>query len=319
MKFNTLCVATLSAVMAGGVLAGSPYDIQTPVGLLVNESLDGFGYSRRNPAVGEIWELASPSMRVLQVVDGGMLVERGAFPTPDAKNFFVKTTRVYADGDALATGYYRAAGTISYKDRFGAQRTVYAFSELSASQQQEIWAFRQDKAATAAARRLAEAERRQRAEQTIEFKKSKERIAAEEAAPLTEEEKRERAEEALVEAFDALTDKWMESAPDGKGVTMEDVRQFAEQFRKLPKGRQDECLHRALNQVSDENVMLLAGILMDKTLDKEILETVYNDVLNRDESVKKPILQQIFKDREHPCWADTAWILDVTDELPKKE
>ena len=141
----------------------------------------------------------------------------------------------------------------------------------------------------------------------------------EEAEPLTEEEKREREEEAQVEAFDALTDKWMELASDDKGVTMEDVRQFAEQFRKVPKDRKDECVHRALNLIPDENVMLLAGILMDKTLDKEILETVYNDVLNRDEDVKKPILQQIFKDREHPCWADTAWILDVTGELPKKE
>ena len=137
--------------------------------------------------------------------------------------------------------------------------------------------------------------------------------------PLTEEEKREREEEKRVEAFDALTDKWMESPSEGKSVTMEDIRDFAEQFRKLPKSRQDECLHRALNLVPDENVMLLAGILMDKTLDKEILETVYNDVLNRDEDVKKPILQQIFKDREHPCWADTAWILDVTGELPKKK
>ena len=148
---------------------------------------------------------------------------------------------------------------------------------------------------------------------------SSEQEGEEESAPLTEEEKRERAEDALVEAFDALTDKWMESPSEGKSVTMEDVRQFAEQFRKLPKGRQDECLHRALNLVPDENVMLLAGILMDKTLDKEILETVYNDVLNRDEDVKKPILQQIFKDREHPCWADTAWILDVTGELPNKK
>jgi hypothetical protein len=148
---------------------------------------------------------------------------------------------------------------------------------------------------------------------------SSEQGEEEESAPLTEEEKRERAEDALVEAFDALTDKWMESPSEGKSVTMEDVRQFAEHFRKLPKSRQDECLHRALNLVPDENVMLLAGILMDKTLDKEILETVYNDVLNRDEDVKKPILQQIFKDREHPCWADTAWILDVTGELPNKK
>ena len=123
-------------------------------------------------------------------------------------------------------------------------------------------------------------------------------------------------ETALVNAFDSLTDKWME--PSSKGVTMDDVQHFAEQFRKIPKARQDECLHRALNLVPDENVMLLAGILMDKTLDKEYLDLVYNDVLNRNDEVKKPILQQILKDREHPCWADTAWILDVTGELPTK-
>ena len=33
--------------------------------------------------------------------------------------------------------------------------------------------------------------------------------------------------------------------------------------------------------------MLLAGVVMDKTMDKEIVGTVYNDILNRDEDVKK--------------------------------
>ena len=137
-----------------------------------------------------------------------------------------------------------------------------------------------------------------------------------EEEPLTEEEKREAEEEKLVDAFDDLTDKWQE--PSAKGVTMADIDNFAASFRKIPKARQDECIHRALNLIPDENVMLLAGVLMDKTMDKEIVEEVYNDVLNRDEDVKKPILQQIFKDKSHPCWTDTAWILDVTDEIPKK-
>ena len=136
-----------------------------------------------------------------------------------------------------------------------------------------------------------------------------------EVEPLTEEEKREAEEEKLVNAFDALTDKWME--PSAKSVTLADIDNFAKSFRKIPKARKDECIHRALNLIPDENVMLLAGVLMDKSMDKEIVETVYNDVLNRDEDVKKPILQQIFKDKSHPCWADTAWILDVTGELPK--
>ena len=145
---------------------------------------------------------------------------------------------------------------------------------------------------------------------------SDEAEAAEQEEPKTEEEKREAEEEAKVDAFDNLTDKWME--PSEKGVTMAEVDNFAKQFRQVPKARQDECVHRALNLIPDENVMLLAGILMDKTMDKEIVETVFNDILNRDEDVKKPILQQIFKDKSHPCWADTAWILDVTGELPKK-
>lgn len=139
----------------------------------------------------------------------------------------------------------------------------------------------------------------------------------EETESQTEEEKREIEEEKRVETFDNLTDQWME--PSSSGVAMADVEHFAKLFRQVPKGRQDECIHRALNLIPDENVMLLAGVLMDKEMDAEIIEDVYNDVLNRDEDVKKPILLQIFKDKSHPCWADTAWILDVTGELPEKK
>jgi hypothetical protein len=65
--------------------------------------------------------------------------------------------------------------------------------------------------------------------------------------------------------------------------------------------------------------MLLAGILMDKTQDVNLIKLAYGDILNRAEDVKKPILLQIFKDKEHPCWTDTAWILKVTGENPDKK
>ncbi|MGN0833332.1 MAG: hypothetical protein ACI4RD_06750 [Kiritimatiellia bacterium] len=135
--------------------------------------------------------------------------------------------------------------------------------------------------------------------------------------PQTEAEKAAAAAEAKVEAFDLLTDRWME--PSKTGVSMQAVEDFAAAFRQVPKERQDECVHRALNLIPDENVMLLAGILMDKAMDREIVEAVFNDVLNRGEEVKRPILQQIFKDKTHSCWEDTAWILDVTGELPKAD
>lgn len=134
------------------------------------------------------------------------------------------------------------------------------------------------------------------------------------SVPLTVEEKREAEENALVDAFDALTDKWMESG--SSGVSMKDVDEFSACFRKVPHSRKEECLHRALNLIPDGNVMLLAGILFDKSLDRDLLETVFNDILNRDESVKKPVMEQIFKDKTHPCWADVAWIFDVTGSVP---
>lgn len=132
--------------------------------------------------------------------------------------------------------------------------------------------------------------------------------------PMTEEERLEAEAEARVDAFDALTDRWSDQTD--RPVTMEDVDKFAAAFRALPEDRRDECVHRALNLVPDENALLLAGILMDKEMGEEIVETVFNDILNRDEEVKKPILEQIFKDKSHPCWKDVAWILDVTDDLP---
>ena len=194
---------------------------------------------------------------------------------------------------------------------------------LVLSQRSETREDRKEKSAESSRPRLiadrADDEHRQksRAEDTEETSENEPEETEDPPEPMTEEEKREAEAEKKVDAFDNLTDKWME--PSAKGVTMADIDNFAKAFRQVPKDRQDECIHRALNLIPDENVMLLAGVLMDKEMDKEIVEEVYNDVLNRDEDVKKPILQQIFKDKSHPCWADTAWILDVTGELPKKK
>ncbi len=131
----------------------------------------------------------------------------------------------------------------------------------------------------------------------------------------TEEEKAEAKADEQVEAFDSLTDKWMEPK-EGKAPTMDDIDEFVAQFRKLPADRKDECIHRALNLIPDENVMLLAGVLMDKGQDAETIDAVFSDILNRDESVKLPVLREVIKDTKHPCWKDAAWILDVTKQAP---
>lgn len=124
-------------------------------------------------------------------------------------------------------------------------------------------------------------------------------------------------EEELVNQFDALTDKWIKKSKEN--ISMKEVEKFCSAFKKIPKSRKNECIQRALNLIPDSNAMLLAGILMDKSIEKEILQTVFGDVLNRSDNVKKTILKHIFEDKTHPCWADAAWILDVTGGLPKNK
>ena len=150
-----------------------------------------------------------------------------------------------------------------------------------------------------------------------EEQESAEEEETEEKEELTPEEQAEREEEKLVEAFDALTDKWYEGEFSTKSVTIPDVDAFVAQFKTLPPARREECLQRALNLISDDHALLLVGLLLDREIEKEYVELVFNDVLNRDEDVKKPILHEIYKDRTHPNWADVAWIFDATGEETK--
>jgi hypothetical protein len=121
-------------------------------------------------------------------------------------------------------------------------------------------------------------------------------------------------EEALrVEAFDALTDQWME--PSKNGVSFDQVTDFLKTFGSVPEDSKTLCLQRALNLIPDENVTLLAGVLFDKSQEKERMELVFNDILNRVEECKMPIIRQVFKDTNHPCWSNAAWILDAMGQV----
>ena len=100
---------------------------------------------------------------------------------------------------------------------------------------------------------------------------------------------------------------------------MAQIDAFVNAFKALPEKVREEELHHALNLLPDENSLYLLGILMDTSLDKELKELVFNDFLNRADEVKQPMLKAVFKQKSHPCWADAAWILDVTGALPAQK
>jgi hypothetical protein len=123
------------------------------------------------------------------------------------------------------------------------------------------------------------------------------------------EEQQEDEDEKKCERFFALLEKWSENK---KNATENDALDFIKEFKALPEDRQEEHLNHALNLIPDSKAILLTAFLIDKSIKTEFIQLVFNDFLNRDDSVKQPILKLIYKDRTHPCWSDAAWILDAT-------
>ena len=124
------------------------------------------------------------------------------------------------------------------------------------------------------------------------------------------------AERALVEEFDNATDKW--TNPVSGEISTKEVYAFADAFSRVPANYKRESLQRALNLIPDDNIMILAGLLMDKSQEKEYIMAVFQDVLNRSDDVKQPLLNEIYKDKTHPCWPEVAWIFDATGQKDNK-
>ena len=108
----------------------------------VNASLSQIAFVRERPREGEVWENNIPVITVRQVVDGGVLAETersSISPELGTRVFYVRTSRIYADGDKLATGFYLCTGMYSYVAVNGAKRTVLAFEELPKNLQHELY------------------------------------------------------------------------------------------------------------------------------------------------------------------------------------
>ena len=117
---------------------------------------------------------------------------------------------------------------------------------------------------------------------------------------------------APVEVFENLIGEWEEPSPHGIGVA--DASRFHAAFCRIPVALREEEMDWALNLIPDENVMVLASVLLDKSQPVEVLDSIFCDVLNRNEDVKNVLLRKIWEDKSHPCWKDADWVLEITEQ-----
>lgn len=125
-------------------------------------------------------------------------------------------------------------------------------------------------------------------------------------------EERSAAREKAVEAWENFVDEVAERTIK---PTAEQALQFKEAFHKLDKADQMDAVQTALNLIPDEQFALMYPILFDKTENADVLDEIFSDALNRDEDIKVPMMKELYKDKEHPMYVESARILDATGEL----
>lgn len=142
-----------------------------------------------------------------------------------------------------------------------------------------------------------------------------------------EQAARQDAGERRAGAFRALVRKWSrvrEKSAQGTSVSSSvraankaspaDVVTFVAAFGAVPPPWRWDCLRNALNLIPDGNLSLLAGLTLDKTQEPEVRKEVFNEIVNRSEEAKRPILEAVAADKTHPCCDDATWIFEVTGE-----
>jgi hypothetical protein len=94
-------------------------------------------------------------------------------------------------------------------------------------------------------------------------------------------------------------------------VTVEEQVEMRELFNALAPEAKLENINHAVNLLPDETVSVLNGILLDTAQPAEVLGVIFHDMLNRDEAIKNPLMEEIVKNKAHPMYVESARILDI--------
>lgn len=158
------------------------------------------------------------------------------------------------------------------------------------------------KKATAASKtRQVEADKAQRLRLGVRDEDVQKRPATDQATAL------KRWEDRLVLYYDEGAKERVKTSP----VTVEEQEEVLELFRDLSPEAQNEQIHHAMNLLPDETVEVVYGILFDTSQPPEVIGVIFHDLLNRDEAIKNPVMEEIVKDKSHPMYVESARILDI--------
>jgi len=117
----------------------------------------------------------------------------------------------------------------------------------------------------------------------------------------------------------AGSDKWEnlldELLTSAGSDTAKTVRGLVGALPKLPLEGQEEFIAHAVNLCEDDQYSLLEGIYLNKAMPDEVKDTIFNDLLNRPDEIKLPLLAKSLANPAHPMTDDSREILEMYLEV----
>ena len=95
------------------------------------------------------------------------------------------------------------------------------------------------------------------------------------------------------------------------GEDTDKAKKMLEMFPKLAPDAQEEVAHHLSNLTPDEDYSPLGNLLTNSTLPEAVLDVFMEDVLNRPNTVKLPLLLQVAQNPVHPGAQEAKDVLEL--------
>jgi hypothetical protein len=107
---------------------------------------------------------------------------------------------------------------------------------------------------------------------------------------------------------------WDEKVSDvlgAEGDEKDKAKKLIDMFPHLPPEGQEEVAHHLSNLVADEDYAPLSNFVTNSALPEAVLDVFVEDVFNRPNAVKLPLLLDIAQDPQHPRASEAKDVLEL--------
>ena len=135
----------------------------------------------------------------------------------------------------------------------------------------------------------------------------------------TDEADKDDADEIRLKVWEDFLEPYLEESGTNREITVDEMIRTKELFDSLNEEQRSDEIGHTMNLIPDESIGLLYGILFDPAEGAEITDAIFCDILNRDEDIKMPVMRQLLKMKDHPCYEDVRHILSVVGDEDEEE